>query len=159
MSLSHVLLFATPWIVAFQTPLSMRFPRQEYWSRLPFSPPGDLPDPGMEPRSPTLGAWSLSLWTIREFSSLFKLVFAIPWTIACQAPLSMEFSRQEYWSGLPFSPPGDLPDPGIKPRSLALQLDALPSELLGKPWSLPNCHQPGSWLLTHLLQCHLLLLL
>ena len=40
---------------------------------------------------------------------------AIPWTIACQAPLSMEFSRQEYWSGLPFPSPGDLPDPGIKP--------------------------------------------
>ena len=40
------------------------------------------------------------------------------WTIACQAPLSMGFSRQEYWSGLPYSPPGDLPDPGIKPSSL-----------------------------------------
>ena len=41
-----------------------------------------------------------------------------PWTVACQAPLSMGFSRQEYCSGLPFLPPGDLPDPGIKPRSL-----------------------------------------
>jgi len=45
----------------------------------------------------------------------------------------MEFFRQEYWSGLPFPPPGDLPDPGIKPRSPALQADSLPSELLGKP--------------------------
>jgi len=43
---------------------------------------------------------------------------ATPWTIACQAPLSMRFSRQEHWSGLPCSPPGDLPNPGIKPTSL-----------------------------------------
>ena len=56
-----------------------------------------------------------------------------PWTIACQAPLSMEFSRQEYWSGLPFLSPGDLPDPGIKPRSPVLQTDSLPSEPPGKP--------------------------
>ena len=46
--------------------------------------------------------------------------------------LSMEFSRQEYWSGLPFPSPGDLPNPGIKPRSPALQVDSLPSELPGK---------------------------
>ena len=54
---------------------------------------------------------------------------AIPWTVACQAPLSMEFSRQEYWSGLPFPSLGDLPDPGIEPRSPALQADDLPTEL------------------------------
>ena len=59
--------------------------------------------------------------------------FATPWTVACQAPLSMGFSRQEYWSGLPFPSPGDLPDPGIKPRSLALQADSLPAEPSGKP--------------------------
>ena len=53
--------------------------------------------------------------------------------IACQAPLSMEFSRQEYWRGLPFPPIGDLPDPGIKPKSPALQADSLPSEPPGKP--------------------------
>ena len=47
-----------------------------------------------------------------------------------QAPLPMEFSRQEYWSGLPFPPPGDLPNPGIEPRSPALQADSLPSEPL-----------------------------
>ena len=51
-----------------------------------------------------------------------------PWTVAHQAPPSMEFSRQEYWSGFPFSSPGDLPDPGMEPRSPALQADALPSE-------------------------------
>ena len=47
------------------------------------------------------------------------LTHAIPWTVNCQAPLSMGFSRQEYWCGFPFLSPGDLPDPGIKPRSPA----------------------------------------
>ena len=55
-----------------------------------------------------------------------------PWTVACQAPLSMEFSRQECWSGLPFPSTSDLPNPGIEPRSPALQADSLPSELPGK---------------------------
>ena len=54
--------------------------------------------------------------------------FVTPWTVAHQAPPSMGFSRQEYWSGLPFPSPGDLPDPGIEPRSPALQADALTSE-------------------------------
>ena len=54
-----------------------------------------------------------------------------PWTVACQAPLSMEFSRQEYWSGLPFPSPRDLPNPAIEPRSPALQADSLPTELQG----------------------------
>ena len=55
----------------------------------------------------------------------------IPWTVVYQASLSMGFSGQEYWSGLPFPSPGDLPDPGIEPRSPALQADALPSESPG----------------------------
>ena len=55
-------------------------------------------------------------------------LFATPWTVARQAPLSMGFSRQEYWSGLPFPSPGDLLDPGIKPTSPALQAEALTSE-------------------------------
>ena len=55
---------------------------------------------------------------------------ATPWTVAHQAPLSLEFSRQEYWSGLPFPSPGDLPNPGIEPGSPALQEDSLPSEPL-----------------------------
>ena len=50
--------------------------------------------------------------------------FVTSWTVAHQAPLSMGFSRQEYWSGLPFLPPGDLPEPGIKPESPALQEDS-----------------------------------
>ena len=58
---------------------------------------------------------------------------ATPWAVACQTPLSMGFSRQEYWSGLPFLSPGDLPDPGIEPRSPALQADSLPIELRGQP--------------------------
>ena len=60
-------------------------------------------------------------------------LFATPWTVAHQAPPSMGFSRQEYWSGLPFPSPGDLPNPGIEPRSPALQADALTSEPSGKP--------------------------
>ena len=62
-------------------------------------------------------------------------LFATPWTVAYQAPPSMGFSRQEYWSGVLLPSPGDLPDPGIEPRSPALRADALPSEPLGK---LPN---------------------
>ena len=58
-----------------------------------------------------------------------------PWTVAHQAPLSMGFPRQQYWSGLPFPSPGQLSDPGIKPRSPALQADSLPSEPPGQPIS------------------------
>ena len=53
--------------------------------------------------------------------------------VACQAPLSMEFSRQDYWSGLSCPPPGDIPNPGIKPRSPTLQADSLPFEAPGSP--------------------------
>ena len=56
-------------------------------------------------------------------------LFETPWTVACQAPLSKGFSRQEYWSGLPFPSPGDLPNPGIEPGSPALQADSLPTEV------------------------------
>ena len=59
--------------------------------------------------------------------------FVTPWTVACQAPLPMGFPGQEYWSGLPFLSPGDLPDPGIKPGSPAFRVDSLPSEPPGKP--------------------------
>ena len=58
-------------------------------------------------------------------------LFATPWTVAYQAPLSMEFFRQEYWSGLLCPSPGDCPNPGIKPRSPTLQADSLPSEPSG----------------------------
>ena len=60
-------------------------------------------------------------------------LFATPWTVACQAPLSMGFSREEYWSALPFPTPGDLPDPGIEPASPAWQADSWPLSHLGRP--------------------------
>ena len=64
-----------------------------------------------------------------EVTSLSRVqLFVTPWTVAHQASPSMEFSRHEYWSGLPFPSPGDLHDPGIEPRSPALQAEALPSE-------------------------------
>ena len=69
---------------------------------------------------------------------------------SCQGPLSLEFSRQEYWSGLPFPSPGDLPEPGIKPGTLELQVDALLSQLLWK-------HQTSDWLETKGWLCWLLI--
>ena len=74
-------------------------------------------------------------------------LFATPWTVAYQAPLSMEFSRQEYWSGLPFPSPRDLLNPGIEPRSPALQADSLPSE----PASPIKC---GEWNQSNRTKCH-----
>ena len=134
------------------------FSRQEYYSGWPCPPPGDLPNPGIKPRSPTLlmnsspseppgkpkntRVGSLSRlqgnfqiqelnwvsciadrffisWATREayiYASVQSLsrvqLFATPWTAACQAPLSIGFSREEYWSGMPCPPPGGLPDPG-----------------------------------------------
>ena len=70
-----------------------------------------------------------------------------PWTVAPQAPLSVEFSRQEYWRGLPFPPPGHLPGPGIEPGFPTLQADSLPTELLAK-----HSHQSQSQV--HTAPCH-----
>ena len=191
---SHVQLFATLGTVAHRASLSTEFSRQEYWSGLPCPPPGDLPNPGIKPSSPTLEADSLlaepqgkpntrlphifslylnllhhSLPLNQSFTSQLSphflmetspthhqcrsnhqlicflsilnfpfikstllvcmlnhvRLFVTPWAGACQVQLSTEFSRQEYWSGLPFPPPVDLPDPGIK---------------LGSPVSLPLNH-------------------
>ena len=71
------------------------------------------------------------MWEVMVCSLVAKLclTLAIPWTVACQAPLSMGFSRQEYWSGEPLPSPGDLPNLGIEPRSLAFQADPLTTEL------------------------------
>ena len=72
-------------------------------------------------------------YPLSEVKSLSRVrLFATPWTVAFQVPPSMEFSRQEYWSGVPFPSPGDLRNPGIEPSSLALQIDSLPSEPLEK---------------------------
>ena len=80
---------------------------------------------------------AISAWPWSKVKSLSRvLLFVAPWTVAHQAPLSVGFSRREYWSGLPFPSPGELPDPGIEPGSPALLTDALPSEPAGKPTAL-----------------------
>ena len=171
---SHVWLFATLWTIAYQAPLSIGFSRQEYWSGLPWLPPGDLPDPMMEPHisfvfcigrqilyhsatwkalswspaanPPSGGLKNLRFWLgklppekcfylLSQFLSPYFLwsllqlkpalsshacvlshvqLFVTPRTVACQGPLSVEFSPQEYRRGLPFPLPGGLSDPGIK---------------------------------------------
>ena len=118
-SLSRVRLFATPWTAAYQAPPSMEFSRQDYWSGVPFPSPGDLPDPGIKPESlmspalagsffTTSATWeapqeSLLLLLLSRLSHVRRL--ATPWTAAYQAPPSMEFARQEYWSGVPLPSP------------------------------------------------------
>ena len=103
--LSCARLFATPWTAGHQAPQSMKFSRQGYWSGSPFPSPGGLPNPGIEPGSPALQADSLPTelqWKPKVKAKSLSLVrlFATPWTVAHQAPPSMGFSRQEYWSGL-----------------------------------------------------------
>ena len=138
---SHVQLCATPLMAAHQAPPSLELSRQEHWSGLPFPSPGVLPDPGIKPRSPTLQADTLPseppgkplstdiqkeiiLCGFLGEASRLRL-FVTPWTVAHQDPLARGFFRQQYWSGSSFPTSGDLPDPGIKPRSLALQVDSL----------------------------------
>ena len=88
-----------------------------------------------------------------EVNSLSHVqLFATPWTVAHQAPPSMGFSRQEYWSGLPFPSPGDLPDPGIEPGSPAFQADALTSEPPGKPFFASISHPQRRCVCAHLCQ-------
>ena len=128
---SHVQLFMTLWTLA-QQDISMGFSKQEYWSGLSCTPPGDLPNPGTEPVSLMSPALAGEFFTTNTTWETIRL-FATPWTVAYHAPPFMGFSRQECWSGLPFPSPGDLPDPGIEPRSPTLQADALPSEPPGKP--------------------------
>ena len=116
-SLSRARLLATPWTAAYQASPSMGFSRQEYWCGLPL-----------------IELLVKLISRVRLFSTL--------WTVAHQAPPSMGFSRQEYWGGLLFPSPGYLPDPGIEPRSPALQADALTSEPPGKPIELLHIHKP-----------------
>ena len=136
--------FETPWTVPHQVPLSMRFPRQEYWSGLPFPSPRNLPNLRIKLMSSTVAATAKSLqscptlchsidgsppgspipgilqartleWVAISFSNAWKwkmkvklfsrvLLLATPWTAAYQAPPSMGFSSQEYWSGVPLPP-------------------------------------------------------
>ena len=85
------------------------------------------------PASQMCNNYSMSSFSHFLASSSSIRLFVTPWTVAYQAPLSMEFSRQEYWSGQPVLSPGNLPNPGIKTGSPALKVDSLPSEPPGKP--------------------------
>ena len=140
---SCVGLFVTLWTTACQTPLSMGFSRQEYWSGLPCPPLGDLPNPGIEPKplmSPTSAG---GFFTTRPpgkpsgecmcwFSCQVMSDSCGPWTVARQAPLSMEFPRQK---GETISFCRGASQPRIKPRSPALQPDY---QLIhqGGPWGM-----------------------
>ena len=98
-SLGGVRFFATPWTVAYQAPPSMGFSRQECWSGLPFPSPGDLPDLGIKPRSPTLQADALlseppgKCGSIQLSSLSLVRLFATPWTAVLQASLSITNSQ------------------------------------------------------------------
>ena len=125
--LSHVQLFMTPRTVALQALLSvgiLQFKKEQQMKSRQVS----AGCPFKKQRLPLRccnGAGGLVTKSC--------LTLATPWTVAHQAPLSMGFSRQEYWSGLPFPSPEDLSDPGIKPGSPALQTGSLPTEIWGKP--------------------------
>ena len=124
---SGIWLLGTLWMGAHRVPQSMGFSRNECCSELPCSHPGYLPNPGMQPTfllSPALAGgffitsatWAASRSSVSRFRSIWLSVTL--WTVTHQAPLSVRFSRQEYWTRLPWPPPGDLPNPGIKPASL-----------------------------------------
>ena len=126
--------------------LSLRLLRWQAGS-LPLAPPG-----GARKCYSTIYPEGVK-WNEMKSLSHVRL-FATPWTVAYQAPSSMGFSRQEYWSGLPLPIPGDLLDPGIEPGSPAFQADALTSKPSGKPistitdqkyliWSISNIYSSG----------------
>ena len=110
---------ATPGTVDHQAPLSMGFSRQEYWS-------GHIHFLKKESSSAS------------KFSNSRSMQFSVKSQMLCsslfQSYIKMTGKKKEYWSGLPFPSPGDLPDPEIEPRSPALRADTLPSEPPGKPW-------------------------
>ena len=98
------------------------------------------------------GLWVIVWNSVNQVKLLSRVrLFVTPWTVAYQAPQSMEFSWQEYWSGLPFPSPGDRPNPGIEPGSPAFQADALPSEPPGKSCSITRAAEclgsQDTWLL------------
>ena len=96
--------------------------------------PTRLPRPWDSPgKNNGVGCHFLQCIKVKVKSPGYVQLLVIPWIAAYQAPLSMGFSRQEYWSGVPFPSPEDLADPGIKPGSPALHADSLPSELQGSP--------------------------
>ena len=127
-SLSHIQLFATPWTVACQAFLS--FTVSQSLLKL-MSIESVMPSNYLILSCPLLLLASV-FPSIKVFSKGLGIASGGQ-SIGASAPPSMEFYRQGYWSGLPFPSPGDLPDPGIEPRSPALQADSLLSEPPGKP--------------------------
>ena len=95
---SHVPFFATPWTIACQAPLSVGFPRQEYWSGLPFPSPGDPPNPEIEPRSPALQTDSLPLNHLKERSRGKRAKLSEPKSLY-QAPLTQTARLRNCWKG------------------------------------------------------------
>ena len=106
----------------------MGFPSQEHWSELPFPPPGDLSTQGSNLH---LLHWQVgSLLLLLSRFSHVQLCETL-WTVAHRAPVSIGFSGQEYWDGLPCPPPGDLSDPEMEPKSPALASGFFTSESPG----------------------------
>ena len=115
-SLSHARFLAIPWTAAYQAPPSMGFSRQEYWNGLPLPSPYSLLYPAKKEILRSDGGlhYQATLTYLPRDSGKVKVkvkslsharLFGTPWTVAYQAPPSMGFSRQEYWSGLPFPSP------------------------------------------------------
>ena len=132
-SLSHVQLFATPWTVAYQAPPSIEFSRQENWSGLPFPSPGDLPNPGIELKSPILQADALPSEPPGKLSC--SVLSKSLWPHGLYPPGSSVHAilQARILEWLPCPLPGYLPNPGIEPRSPALQADSLHLSHQGSP--------------------------
>ena len=156
--LSHVRLFVTPWTVACQVPLSMKFSRQKLWNGLPFPSPRDIPDPGIKLVSPTARALAGRIFiTVAPEKTRYIYIYICVCVCVCVCVCEMKVlvaqSYPNFCDPMDYNPPGfsvhgdfsgrntsrysfpslgDLPDPGIEPRSPALQGDSLPSEPPGK---------------------------
>ena len=115
--------------------------QKEYWIAFPFPSPGNLPDPGIKPASPALTGVFFTpeipgnvAESVNEVTQLcLALCDPKDCSIAYQAPMSMELSRQEYWNGLPFPPPGESSNPGIEATSPAWAGGFFTTEPPGKP--------------------------
>ena len=122
---SHSVMSDSLWVhglLFHQASLSMGFPRQEHWSELSFSTPGDLPNPGIEPMSLVSPALAGRFFTTAPPGKMSVTqscpTVCDPWTVAHQPPLSLGFSRQEYWSGRHSLPQGIFPTQGSNPVPL-----------------------------------------
>ena len=123
------------WTVAYQAPCPWDSPGNSPGVDCHFFLQGIFPTQGSNPGLPhcTQTLYRLSHQGSQKVKSLSRVwLFSTPWNVDRQAPLSMGFSRQQYWSGWPFPSPGDFPNPGIEPESPTLQVDTLSSEPPGK---------------------------